>query len=42
MSNYIIKQYYDIIKTFKVLVFGKKKQFNRINILIWDRSITLK
>ena len=29
-----IKQYYSIIKTFKVLVIVKKKQFSRINILI--------
>ena len=33
-SNNIIKQYYGIIKTFKVLVIVKKKEFNRINILI--------
>ena len=30
----IIKQHYGIIKTFKVLVFVKKKQFSRTNILI--------
>ena len=28
-----IKQYYGIIKTFKVLVIVKKKQFSRTNIL---------
>ena len=34
ISNNIIKQYYGIIKTFKVLVIVKKKQFSRTNILI--------
>ena len=34
ISNYIIKQYYDIIQTFKALVSFKKKQFSRIDILI--------
>ena len=33
VSNNIIKQYYGVIKTFKVLVFVKKKQFSRTNIL---------
>ena len=32
ISNNMIKQYYSIIKTFKVLVIFKKKQFNRTNI----------
>ena len=40
ISNNIIKQNYGIIKTFKVLLIVKKKQFGRINILIKDRSIT--
>ena len=34
ISNNIIKQYYGIIKLFKVLVIVKKKQFSRTNILI--------
>ena len=34
ISNNTIKQYYSIIKTFKVLVIVKKKQFSRTNILI--------
>ena len=34
ISNNIIKQYYSITKTFKVLVIVKKKQFSRTNILI--------
>ena len=34
IPNNIIKQYYGIIKAFKVLVFVKKKQFSRTNILI--------
>ena len=34
ISNNIIKQYYSIIKMFKVLVVVKKKQFSRTNILI--------
>ena len=34
ISNNIRKQYYGIIKTFKVLVIVKRKQFNRTNILI--------
>ena len=34
ISNNIIKQYYGIIKMFKVLAFAKKKQFSRTNILI--------
>ena len=34
ISNNTIKQYYGIIKTFKVLVIVKKKQFSRTNILI--------
>ena len=34
ISSNIIKQYYGIIKTFKVLVIVKKKQFSRTNILI--------
>ena len=34
ISNSIIKQYYGIIKLFKVLVIAKKKQFSRTNILI--------
>ena len=29
-----------MIKTFKVLVIVKKKQFSRTNILIYDRSVT--
>ena len=33
-SNNMIKQYYSIIKMFKVLVIVKKKQFCRTNILI--------
>ena len=37
----MIKQYYGLIKTFKVLVIVKKKPFSRTNILIWGRSITL-
>ena len=41
ISNNTIKQYYGIIKTFKVLVIVKKKQFSRTNILIYDRYITL-
>ena len=41
ISNNTIKQYYGIIKTFKVLVIVKKEQFSRTNILIYDRSITL-
>ena len=32
--NNIIKQYYGIIKTFKVLFIVKKKQFGRINITL--------
>ena len=34
ISNNIIKQYYGIVKTFKVLVIVKKNQFSRTNILI--------
>ena len=34
ISNNIIKQYYGIIKNFKILVIVKKKQFSRTNILI--------
>ena len=34
ISNSTVKQYYGIIKTFKVLVIVKKKQFSRTNILI--------
>ena len=34
MSNNTIKQYYRVIKTLKVLVIAKKKQFSRTNILI--------
>ena len=34
ISNNIIKRYYGIIKTLKVLVIIKKKQFSRTNILI--------
>ena len=34
ISNKTTKQYYGIIKTFKVLVIVKKKQFSRTNILI--------
>ena len=34
ISDNIIKQYYGIIKIFKVLVIVKKKQFSRTNILI--------
>ena len=34
ISNNIIKQYYGIAKTFKVLVIVKKNQFSRTNILI--------
>ena len=34
ISNYIIKQYYGLIKTFKVLVIVKKKQFSGTNILL--------
>ena len=34
ISNNIIKQYYCIIKAFKVLVIVQKKQFSRTNILI--------
>ena len=41
ISNNIIKQYYGIIKAFKLLVIVKKKQFSRTNILIQDRSIML-
>ena len=41
ISNNIIKKYHGIIKTFKVLVIVKRKQFSRINILIQNRSITL-
>ena len=41
ISNSIIKQYYGIMKLFKVLVIIKKKQFSRTNILIQGRSITL-
>ena len=41
ISNNIVKQYYGIIKTFKVLAIVKKKQFTRTNILIYDRFITL-
>ena len=33
-NNNTIKQYYDIIKLFKVLVIVKKKQFSKTNILI--------
>ena len=36
-----IKQYCHMIKTSKVLIFIKKKQPSRINILISNRSITL-
>ena len=41
ISNNIIKQYYGIIKTLKVLVIVKKKQFSRTNSFIYVRSITL-
>ena len=34
ISNNIIKRYYGIIKTLKVLVIIKKKQFSRTNIVI--------
>ena len=34
ISKNIIKQYYGIIKTFKVLAIVKDKQFSRTNILI--------
>ena len=34
ISSNIMKQYYDIIKLFKVLVIIKKKQFSRTNIRI--------
>ena len=34
ITNNIIKQYFGIIKTFKVLLIVKKKQFSRNNILI--------
>ena len=34
ISNNIIKQYYGIIKLFKVLAIVKKKHFSRTNILI--------
>ena len=34
ISNNIIKQYWDILKTFKVVVVVKKKQLSRTNILI--------
>ena len=34
ISNNMIKQYYSIIKMFKVLVIVKKEQFSRTNILI--------
>ena len=39
--NNIIKQYYGIIKTLKVLVSVKKKQFSRTNSFIQVRSTTL-
>ena len=38
IPNNIIKQYYGIIKAFKVLVIFKKKQFSRTNILIQGNS----
>ena len=41
ISNNITKQLYGIIKTFKVLVIAKKKQFSRTKILIYDRFVTL-
>ena len=41
ISNNIIKQYYGMIKMFKVLVIVRKKQFSRTNIFIQDRSIML-
>ena len=34
ISNNLIKQYYGIIKTFKVLVIVKKKEFSTTNVLI--------
>ena len=34
ISNNTIKQYYDIIKLFEVLVIAKNKQFSKTNILI--------
>ena len=40
ISNNMIKQYYGILKMFKVLVIVKKKPFSRTNILIQDRSIS--
>ena len=40
MWNNIIKQYYGIIETIKVLVIVKNKQFSRTNILIQNVSIT--
>ena len=41
ISNNITKQYYGIIKTFKVLIIVTRKQFSRANILIQNKSITL-
>ena len=41
MSNNIMKQNYDMLKAFEVLVNVKKKQFSRTNIIIQNRSITL-
>ena len=41
ISNNITKQYYGIIKTFKVLIIVIRKQFSQANILIQNRSITL-
>ena len=36
-----IKQYYDIIKTFKVLIIFEKKQFSTTNILIQNKSCNI-
>ena len=41
ISNNITKQYYGIIKTFKVLIIVTRKQFSQANILIQNKSITL-
>ena len=41
ISNNITKQYYGTIKTFKILVIVKKKQFRTTNVFIQKRSITL-
>ena len=41
ISNNMLKQYYGMIKTSKVLVIVEKKQFIKTNSLIQNRSITL-